>query len=179
MYGVKLFEEMCVGCRSCMVACQAVRGLAAVTAPLKIKIEEEADSAGDLRLRFSAEACCNCEDAPCAGVCPTVAITREDDGRVVIDEEECTNCGACVDECPFDAVKIDEECMVAVKCDLCTDRVAAGLKPACVAACPGKAIYSGEIEQIDTEIKSRRKAFIEARKLVDTPRQADRDLSGS
>jgi Fe-S-cluster-containing dehydrogenase component len=166
MYGIRLFEETCVGCRSCMVACQAVRGLAAGSKPLVIKVAEE-ESAEGLRLRFSAEACRHCDDAPCAAGCPTEAIMRDNDGRVVLKEEDCINCGSCVEDCPFEAVTIDVERNLAVKCDLCSARTAEGLSPACVAACPGKAIYAGSLDEIDAAIEFRRREMLRVRDEVD------------
>lgn len=159
MFGIRLFEEMCVGCRSCAVACQAVRGLSAEATPLVIDISENMNNAGELKLRFAAEACRHCSDAPCVEVCPVEAINFEDDGKVVINEEDCIYCGDCVEECPFDAMFLEQERETAVKCNLCSARVAKNLEPACVAACPGKAIYAGELKDIEETIDKRRKAF--------------------
>lgn len=150
---------MCVGCRSCTVACQAVRGLAAEATPLVISITEEVNNRGEFKLRFAAEACRNCSDAPCAEACLFGAIYFEDSGKVVLNEEECTYCGKCVEECPFSAVLLDQERKTAVKCDLCLARTAKSLEPACVAACPGKAIYSGVLKDIEEIIAERRKTF--------------------
>lgn len=167
MYSVKLFEEICVGCRSCMVACQAVRGLTEGTTPLIIAIREEETAGGGLRLRFTAKACRHCENAACAAACPAGAIVQEESGRVVIHEKECLNCGACVEACPYGALFLDPGHKAAVKCDLCAARVEAKLAPACVAACPGKAIYSGKADQITEEIARRKKGLQEARRRVD------------
>lgn len=150
---------MCVGCRSCTVACQAVRGLAAEATPLVIDISEDMNGAGELKLRFAAEACRHCDDAPCIEVCPVEAIGFEDDGKVVIKEEDCIYCGDCVEGCPYNVMFLDQERETAVKCNLCSARVDRNLKPACVAACPGKAIYAGELEAIEEVIAERRKAF--------------------
>ena len=159
MFGIRLFEEMCVGCRSCTVACQAVRGLAAEATPLVINISEETNKEGELKLRFAAEACRHCADAPCVEACPVEAICFEDDGKVVISEEDCIYCGDCVEECPYNVMFLDHERETAVKCNLCSARVAKNHKPACVAACPGKAIYAGQLEYIEGAIDERRKAF--------------------
>lgn len=164
MYGIALFEEMCVGCRSCTVACQAVRGLAAGAAPLEIKITEEVDPGRGLRLRFSAEACRHCDDAPCVEACTVDAMRRESSGRVVLEEAECINCGSCVEACLYGAVVLDEDRKTAVKCDLCSARIEAGLQAACTAACPGKAIYAGDLEQISPEISGRRARMEKARR---------------
>ena len=159
MFGIKLFEEMCVGCRSCTVACQAVRGLAAGATPLTINVTEEVSGSGELRLRFTVEACRHCSDAPCAEVCPVGAIYLEEGGKVVLNEEECTFCEACIEACPYGALFPDQERKTAVKCDLCSARVANNLDPACVSVCPGKAIYAGELKNIEEKIDLRRKAF--------------------
>jgi Fe-S-cluster-containing dehydrogenase component len=164
-YGVRLFEEMCVGCRSCTVACQSVRGLAKDTTPLVISITEENSHRGP-HLRLAAEACRNCSDAPCAEVCPTETIVIQEDGRVVLYEEDCINCGACADACPYGAMYMDEERELAVKCDLCGARTEAGLEPACVSTCPGKAIYAGKLSEINADIERRRAAMVEARQRV-------------
>ena len=42
----------------------------------------------------------------CVEVCPMEAIKLEDD-IAVVDEEECIECGACVDECPEDAMELE------------------------------------------------------------------------
>ncbi len=39
----------------------------------------------------------------CQDVCPVEAIS-EKDGKRVIDPETCVDCGACVGECPVDAI---------------------------------------------------------------------------
>lgn len=41
----------------------------------------------------------------CVEVCPVEAIKMVND-VAVIDENECTECGLCVDECPEDAISL-------------------------------------------------------------------------
>jgi Fe-S-cluster-containing dehydrogenase component len=163
MFGIRIFEEICVGCRSCMVACQQVRGLDASVNPLRIVIEETGQNGEELSLRVSAEACRHCEDAPCVNSCTIGALAQLADGLVVLDEAECINCGNCVEACPYAAIAIDPIRKVAVKCDLCAGRVEVGLKPACVSCCPGKAIYAGRLEPIAESISERRSAYQRAR----------------
>ena len=45
-------------------------------------------------------------DEHCAAVCPVDCITfpASVDGRAVIDQDECIDCAACVDECPVEAI---------------------------------------------------------------------------
>lgn len=42
----------------------------------------------------------------CIKVCKFDAISRDENGRIVIDEEKCTACGACVEECPKKVISI-------------------------------------------------------------------------
>jgi len=51
----------------------------------------------------------------------------------VVDSEECTGCGACVDACPVEAIKLDDGIAVVDE-DTCTE---CGL---CEDACPVGAI---------------------------------------
>ncbi|NLG13905.1 MAG: 4Fe-4S binding protein [Lentisphaerae bacterium] len=51
----------------------------------------------------------------------------------VVDKEKCVGCGACVDECPVEAIKIDDDKAVINE----DDCVSCG---ACVDACPCEAI---------------------------------------
>ena len=42
----------------------------------------------------------------CADECPTDAIEMQDD-KAVVNEDECVDCGACVDVCPSEAITLD------------------------------------------------------------------------
>lgn len=42
----------------------------------------------------------------CVDECPVDAISMNDDGIAVVDEEECTDCEACVDICPVEAISM-------------------------------------------------------------------------
>ena len=42
----------------------------------------------------------------CAEVCPVEAIKIEND-KVKIDEDECVECGTCIDECESEALSLD------------------------------------------------------------------------
>lgn len=49
------------------------------------------------------EPCVKCKYTDCVEVCP-VDCFHEDEELLVIDPEECIDCGACVPECPVEAI---------------------------------------------------------------------------
>jgi ferredoxin len=51
-----------------------------------------------------------------------------------VDPEKCTGCGACVDECPTDAIAMQDDNKALVNADECVDC------GACVDVCPSEAI---------------------------------------
>ena len=50
-----------------------------------------------------AEPCIDLKDRSCVDVCPVDCI-HESDRMLVIDPEECIDCGACEPECPVEAI---------------------------------------------------------------------------
>lgn len=49
------------------------------------------------------DSCMGCAAHPCHSVCPKGAISMKD-GKSVIDQEKCIQCGKCKDVCPYDAI---------------------------------------------------------------------------
>ena len=128
----------CIGCRTCEVACvvahQQNQDCASVSSSAFIQrirvIKDDAFT--------TAVACHQCEDAPCANVCPTHAIRREH-GHIFVEQARCIGCKSCMLACPFGAMNVVARSsrVQAIKCDLCWHREAG---PACVEACPTSAL---------------------------------------
>jgi Fe-S-cluster-containing hydrogenase component 2 len=98
--------------------------------------------------------CQQCEDAECRRACPEGAIVPDPKSNLlVVDEQKCTGCGACLGACPFGIMAYDPEKKKAMKCDLC------GGDPACVRYCPSKVLtLAGPRET--AEIRERRFAAV-------------------
>lgn len=124
-------EELCTNCHLCSMFCSlaftknGIFEIRPAIARIRV-VENENDT------KYVAHVCLQCQEPACLDACPVEAITRDpDSGVVVIDEEECTGCGACIDACEFDCVFMVDD--VAVKCEVCDD-------PLCVRACANKAL---------------------------------------
>jgi formate dehydrogenase iron-sulfur subunit len=63
-------------------------------------------------------------------------------------EENCIGCGYCITGCPFNIPRISKKDSKAYKCTLCSDRVAVGMEPACIKACPTGALVFGSKEDM-------------------------------
>ena len=54
------------------------------------------------------ENCIKCKYTDCVDSCPVEAF-HEGENMLVINPDECIDCGVCVPECPIDAIKADED----------------------------------------------------------------------
>jgi Fe-S-cluster-containing dehydrogenase component len=100
--------------------------------------------------------CMHCTDpvAPCAQVCPVLAISITPEGIVQqADPTRCIGCLNCVYACPFGVPKFDVEARLMKKCNLCFDRTSQGLQPWCTQACPTQAIWYGNYEEFVNQRK--------------------------
>lgn len=109
----------------------------------------------NVRLLVAFEHCRHCENAQCLNNCPSGAIERRPGGQVVINESACIGCRTCRDVCPFNIPMYDNQTGKVRKCIGCYDRVEAGMAPACVSACPTKALISGPEDIVLSEGESR------------------------
>jgi carbon-monoxide dehydrogenase iron sulfur subunit len=80
--------------------------------------------------------CRHCEDAPCMHACIAGAISRTPDSVVTTDRDKCIGCWTCVMVCPYGVIGRHPEEHKAYRCDRCPDLTL----PACVAACPTRAL---------------------------------------
>ena len=70
---------------------------------------------------------------------------------MVINASACIGCSTCRDVCPFNIPFYDKQTGKAKKCIGCYDRVEAGMKAACVTACPSQALISGPEDDVIAE----------------------------
>ena len=113
--------------------------------------------------------CNHCDNPPCVRVCPTKATFKNDEGIVMMDFHRCIGCRFCMAACPYGArsfnwvdprpyiEKVNPEYPtrtkgVVEKCLFCYERLAQGKVPACVEACPEKALIFGDLADENSEV---------------------------
>jgi Fe-S-cluster-containing dehydrogenase component len=70
---------------------------------------------------------------------------------VLVRHNECIGCGACIASCPYDARYPPPEGYVD-KCTFCEHRKKKGMSPACVAVCPTKCLYFGDLNDANSSV---------------------------
>lgn len=141
---------MCIACNACMKTCVK-------HAYMRGKLAKKRLDVLSLESGKMPNQCRQCDDAPCANVCPTGALYIAN-GCVELTEEICIGCKLCTIACPYGAINIDAEfppsiqeevdrnleagCIsglksIAIKCDMC---VGIETGPACVSVCPTGAL---------------------------------------
>ncbi len=150
----------CIGCKACQVACMEwndVRddvGLnhGVYDNPIDLtdrswtvmRFHEEELPEKGLQWLIVKDGCLHCEDPGCLRACPAPgAIVQYSNGIVDFQQDQCIGCGYCQTGCPFNVPRYSVKDDKAYKCTLCSDRVAVGLEPACIKACPTQALTFG------------------------------------
>ena len=190
-YAFTFDASACSGCKACQVACkewnelegepdhfQEVNGrLKAInftgnsydnTGRLSATdwrhvrfIENIAPDRSSVAWYMMSDSCKHCVQAGCLEVCPTHALRRTDLGNVVVDQDVCNGCRACVAACPYGVISYSTRTGTVHKCTLCDDRIHNGLETACAKACPTDSIVFGEVDELR----------VNARKRVETLKQ--------
>jgi formate dehydrogenase iron-sulfur subunit len=176
--------DLCIGCKACEVACkewndlppdvtvnfgsyQSHEDLTPTTWDL-MRFNEVDLPNGDLAWLIRKDSCLHCDDPGCLAACPAPgAVVQYMNGIVDFDETKCIGCQYCITGCPFNIPRFDKSTKKVYKCTMCVDRVAVGLEPACVKACPTSAIKFGAREDLisygeDKVSKLKARGFTEA-----------------
>ncbi|WON78641.1 electron transport protein HydN [Serratia sp. UGAL515B_01] len=165
--------KKCIGCRTCEIACvmahsenQDISLLNTATFAPRIHVIKGVNVS-------TAVLCRQCEDAPCANVCPNGAISRTDN-MVLVKQECCIGCKTCVVACPYGAMEVITHPIIrqngatlshvsekaeAHKCDLCIGRENG---PACMETCPTNALHCVDRNMLqEMNAEKRRRAALD------------------
>ncbi|WP_108649459.1 4Fe-4S dicluster domain-containing protein [Dongshaea marina] len=170
--------NLCIGCRTCEVTCvishqedSSLAGLDPSDFSPRLSLVQNAQTTTPIMCR-------QCDDAPCAQVCPNNAIIHEDN-QVKVIQSRCIGCKTCVIACPYGAMNVvtkmveDEKATglfkrrvpvsQALKCDLCNHRAEG---PACMQVCPTSAIKIIEPETLNETSRQKREAAALSASLI-------------
>lgn len=179
----------CIGCKACQSACMEWNDLreevgineGSYTNPHDLTANSwtlmrfaETEENGTLEWLIRKDGCMHCADPGCLKACPSPgAIIQYANGIVDFHEENCIGCGYCIAGCPFDIPRLSKRDSKVYKCTLCSDRVAVGLEPACIKACPTQALVFGSkkdmIEYANERIADLKERGFENAGLYDPP----------
>ena len=137
--------DACVGCHSCEAACAEQNGLPPGTAWRRVGEIEGGEFPHTRRLHLSMS-CNHCLEPACLIGCPTDAYVKLGNGVVAHRADECIGCQYCTWNCPYSVPVFQPDRRIVTKCDMCLPRLEQGLEPACVVACPTRAI---SVETVD------------------------------
>jgi formate dehydrogenase iron-sulfur subunit len=153
--GILIDLTRCAGCNSCSLACKAANQLGnadeiptalAPDAYTYVEPIEAVTAAGERVTRYVKRQCMHCLNAACVAACPAAAMYNSGEGPVIYRAVRCLGCRYCEVGCPFGIPRFNWDEPLAAKinkCWMCYDRLQAGEKPACVAACPTGALDFG------------------------------------
>lgn len=146
-----LFQDArkCIGCRACEIQCKNNKGLSVGPQPCQVITVGPKMVGEQPRAAYTFIPCYHCERPWCVSACPTGAMQqRTTDGIILVDQEICVGCKACLLACPWGAPQWDSAKGRATKCDYCLTRVEQGQKPACVTVCPTGCLMFGRPEDL-------------------------------
>ncbi len=151
-------QEKCMGCNTCAVACKDWNQVNPGAVRWRTQITHEQTSAPYF---FPLSMACNhCETPACQAACPASAISKNEDGLVLVDRDKCQEFKSCITACPFAIPQIagDQQepnrqaywisSHPMQKCDMCLSRLQNGQKPECVASCVAHALDAGDFDTL-------------------------------
>lgn len=136
---VKVHAERCVACKRCVMNCAIAHSASKnlFEAILEVPAPRPRVKLHQVKGKSVPTECRHCEAAACVLACPTGAMHKSaQGGPVLVDNQLCIGCRNCVLACPYGVPEAYLRGEQITKCDLCIDRLEAGLIPACVEACP-------------------------------------------
>ncbi len=153
-YAFEVDLDACSGCKACVVACHNLNGLDSDETWRKVgwlttqDKEVDAFSSNALPIvQHVTTACHHCVEPGCLTGCPVKAYEKDPlTGIVQHLDDQCFGCKYCTMMCPYEVPQYSAKLGIVRKCDMCQQRLANEEAPACVQACPNKAIRIRSIE---------------------------------
>lgn len=130
------YSDKCIGCKICETICAVEHTGMINPERSRIKVNNNDEKGLDV-----INICVQCTEAPCIDSCPENAISRNKDGTININKDQCTLCESCIRGCPYGGISLDKQSGGILICDFC------GGNPACVKWCPTNAIQHTQLPE--------------------------------
>ena len=149
--------QICTGCKTCVIACQDKNDLGTAIRWRRVVeysggewlVMSDGSFKQDVFAYYISVSCNHCEEPICVEVCPTTAMHQDDSGIVAVDQSKCMGCGYCEWACPYSAPQYQANTGQISKCDFCRSEIETGGTPACVAACPTRALLFDDLDRLE------------------------------
>jgi Fe-S-cluster-containing dehydrogenase component len=183
--GMLYDATLCIGCKTCVVACKEANDLPPDPGPWKesklydAPLDLNATTKNIIKLyrdgsesSYIKQQCMHCVDPACAAACMLHSLHKDEvTGVVGYNPAYCVGCRYCQMACPFNVPKFEFSKAVPkiVKCELCRHRIKdaavkgpdgftrypKGQGPACAEVCPRGAVIYGRRDELLAEAKRR------------------------
>ena len=87
---LKIAEEKCWGCQTCEVACKQENQAPEGVKLIRVREDGPRQIDGRWHFTFRLDHCRHCAEPPCAAACAEAAISKREDGVVILDARKCS-----------------------------------------------------------------------------------------
>lgn len=140
---IRVEAKFCRDCQACVLACSLHHEGECNLGLARLVVAKDM-----AKYEFEILICQHCDSPECVLACPTEAMLLDDRGVVIIVDDDCIRCDACLSSCPHEAIFYNEAQDRYLKCDLCRDREEG---PLCVELCPVGALMLVDVEAVKVE----------------------------
>jgi formate dehydrogenase iron-sulfur subunit len=167
--GMLYDASLCIGCKTCVVACKKANGLPPDPDPYSGGLYDNPRSldgstkniikrfeSGD-RSSYMKAQCMHCVDPSCVKACMMGSLQKREHGVVTWHGERCTGCRYCGVACPYGVPKYEwnKAWPRVIKCEMCATRKDKPFQPACCEVCPRQAVIFGKYTDLVADAKRR------------------------
>ncbi|HID43437.1 MAG TPA: 4Fe-4S dicluster domain-containing protein [Archaeoglobaceae archaeon] len=168
---VDTHTNLCIKCKACEAVCKNFNNVPKGIFRIKVITINEG-RLGQLNIPMP---CMHCTDPPCLKVCPMNAISKREDGVVLVNKDKCIGCGYCAYACPFGAPQFQGSGAFGTKgkmdkCTFCVQPfnqkdengnfIEREPLPRCAMVCPTETLLGGEIAEINREFRKRVNSYM-------------------
>lgn len=160
-FGVLTDTTLCIGCRACEKVCGEAHNLEVpdiendhaldkMRTPSEKQWTVVNQYETEIGKVYVKQQCMHCWQPACTAACLTNAMLKTEEGPVIWRGNKCLGCRYCMAACPFNIPKYEYNSWnpKVQKCNMCWERLKEGKKPACVEACPTRALLFGKKREL-------------------------------